>query len=117
MTHFLQDILRQPQDLRRVISDLNGPKRRTLESAADTIRAARNVYLTGIGASWHAALAAGSLFSSGGLPVHTADASELLTFTALPPDSVVVIISRSGRSVEIVKLLAKAREAGALVIG
>jgi fructoselysine-6-P-deglycase FrlB-like protein len=45
------------------------------------------------------------------------DAAELLQFATLPPDAVMIVISRSGRSVEIVKLLAKARESGATIIG
>jgi glucosamine--fructose-6-phosphate aminotransferase (isomerizing) len=41
----------------------------------------------------------------------------MLQFAAFPPEAVVIVISRSGRSVEIVQLLAKAREGGAIVIG
>jgi glucosamine--fructose-6-phosphate aminotransferase (isomerizing) len=45
------------------------------------------------------------------------DASELLQFGKIPPDATILVLSRSGRSVEIVKLLAKARAARATVIG
>jgi fructoselysine-6-P-deglycase FrlB-like protein len=45
------------------------------------------------------------------------DAAELVQFAAIPAESVLIVISRSGRSVEIVQLLAKARESGATVIG
>jgi glucosamine--fructose-6-phosphate aminotransferase (isomerizing) len=117
MTHFLQDILRQPSELRRVIGHLTEAGQRSLESTASAIRGARHVYLTGIGASWNAALSAGSLFYSGARPVYMLDAAELLQFSKIPPDSVILTLSRSGRSVEIVKLLAKAREADATVIG
>jgi glucosamine--fructose-6-phosphate aminotransferase (isomerizing) len=41
----------------------------------------------------------------------------LVQSATFPPDSVVITISRSGRSAEIVQLLAKARESGAAVIG
>jgi glutamine---fructose-6-phosphate transaminase (isomerizing) len=41
----------------------------------------------------------------------------MLQFATFPPDAVIVVISRSGRSVEIVKVLAKARASGATVIG
>ena len=46
-----------------------------------------------------------------------ADAAELVQFAAIPPESVLIVISRSGRSVEIVQALAKARESRATVIG
>jgi glutamine---fructose-6-phosphate transaminase (isomerizing) len=116
MTHFLQDIIRQPEEIREAIDHLIGGGRPQLLAAADIIRKADKVYLTGIGASWNAALAAGSLFHSGGRPVYLLDGSELL-FAEIPSGSVVIMLSRSGRSVEIVKLLAKVRAAKATVIG
>ncbi len=117
MTHFLQDILRQPEELQRAIKFLCGADHPTLQAAAVAIRKARHVYLTGIGSSWHAALCAGPIFQRAAHPVYMQDASELLEFSAFPPGAVVIAISRSGRSIEIVNLLAKARESGATVIG
>jgi glucosamine--fructose-6-phosphate aminotransferase (isomerizing) len=117
MTHFLLDILRQPDELRRTIEFLCADGSRSLDAAAALVRSARHVYLTGIGSSWHAALNAGTLFYEGAHPVYMEDAAELLQFAAFPPDATIIMISRSGRSVEIVRLLAKARESGAKVIG
>lgn len=117
MTHFLRDILRQPNELRGTIDFLCGTGRRRLDEAAAAVRGVRHVYMTGIGSSWHAALSAEPLFSLGGCPVYMRDAAELLQFATFPPDAVLIAISRSGRSVEIVNLLVKARESGATVIG
>src|SRR6266403_3972894 len=116
MSYCLQDILRQPKELRRTIHFLLGPGRASLNAATAAVRAARHAYLTGIGSSWHAAMSAGTLFSLGGCPVYMQDASELLEFAAFPRNSAAVVISRSGRSIEIVKLLAKLRESEATVI-
>jgi len=117
MTHFLQDILRQPKELRATIDFLCGAGRARLDEATAAIRGARHVYLTGIGSSWHAALTAEPMFARGGFPVYLRDAAELLLFATLPKNAVLIVISRSGRSIEIVNLLAKARESGATVIG
>ena len=117
MTRFLQDILRQPDELMKTLVLLNSHKRSSLESATDAIRKARHIYVTGIGASWNAAVGAGLIFHAGGVPVHMLEASELLQFVVIPQGSVILALSRSGRSIEIVKLLAKARSAGATVIG
>ncbi|HVO64749.1 MAG TPA: SIS domain-containing protein [Terriglobales bacterium] len=117
MTRFLQDILRQPGELQRAIHYLAGAGRRSLEEAAGKVRGASHVYLTGIGSSWHAALCAGPLFSDGARPVYLQDAAELLYFATFPHDAVIVAISRTGKSVEIVRLLEKARRSGASVIG
>jgi fructoselysine-6-P-deglycase FrlB-like protein len=117
MTHFLRDILRQPNALKRTIEFFLGAGRPTLEAATAATRGARHVYLTGIGSSWHAALTAGPLFSLGACTVYMQDAAELLQFGAVPPDSAIIVISRSGRSVEIVNLLAQVRNRGVTVIG
>ena len=117
MTHFLRDILRQPTELQRTIDFLMGVGRPSLNAAAEMIRGARHVYLTGIGSSWHAALGAAPLFYLGARPVYVQETAELLQFATLPPDSVVIVISRSGRSVEIVNFLVKVRNSGVTVIG
>ena len=116
MTYFLRDILRQPEELQRTLDFLLGTGRAGLDAAAASIRGARHVYLTGIGSSWHAALSAATLFNLEARPVYLYDAAELLEFANFPANSVAIIISRSGRSIEIVKLLAKFRERGATVI-
>jgi len=117
VTRFVQDILRQPTELQLTIDYLRGAGQRRLAEAAAIIENARHVYVTGIGSSWHAALTAGPLFSLGGFPVYLQEASELLQFAAIPSGAVIIVISRSGRSIEIVQLLAKAHECGAIVIG
>jgi glutamine---fructose-6-phosphate transaminase (isomerizing) len=117
VTHFLRDILRQPDELQRTLDHLSGAGRGALDAATVTVRAARHVYLTGIGSSWHAGLNVSTLFQLGARPVYSVDAAELVQFAAIPAGSVLMVISRSGRSVEIVQLLAEARESGATVIG
>jgi len=117
MTHFLRDILRQPDELQRTLDHLSGAGRGALDTATAAVRAARHVYLTGIGSSWHAGLNVSVLFQLGARPVYLVDAAELVPFVAIPAGSVLIVISRSGRSVEIVQLLAKAREGEATVIG
>ena len=120
MTHFLKDILRQPEELQRTIEILTGRNeagRAAVDTASAAIRTARHVYLTGIGSSWHAALNVGGLLHRRAYPVYLADAAELLTFATFPRDSAMILISRSGKSTEIVQLVAKARRAGVKVIG
>ena len=117
MTHFLRDILRQPEELRRTLEHLSGAGRGALDAAVEAVRSGRHVYLTGIGSSWHAGLNVAALFQMAGRPVYLVDAAEMVQFAGIPPESVLMVISRSGRSVEIVQLLAKARESRATVIG
>jgi glucosamine--fructose-6-phosphate aminotransferase (isomerizing) len=85
--------------------------------AAGIVREARHVYVTGIGSSWHAGMAVLSHFQDAGRPAHLIEASELLHWVTLPAGSVVIALSRSGRSAEIVGLLDKAAAAGSRVVG
>src|SRR6266853_6329209 len=118
MTYFLRDILRQPEELQRTLEHLSaGTGRRALDAAVVAVHSTRHVYLTGIGSSWHAGLNVSAIFQLAARPVYLVDAAELVQFAAIPAESVLIVISRSGRSVEIVQLLAKARESGATVIG
>jgi glucosamine--fructose-6-phosphate aminotransferase (isomerizing) len=117
MTHFLQDILRQPVELERALSFLNAEGNPALQEAARLIESAKHVFVTGIGSSWHAALSAATIFYEAGHPVHLVDAAELLHFATIPSGSVLVMLSRTGRSIEIVRLIEKAQRSGAKVIG
>lgn len=116
-TRFLQDIIRQREEMRWTIEYLTGTGQKELAQASSLIRSSRDVVLTGIGASWNAALSAGALFLRQGRPVYLQEAGELLHFSAISPGSVIVVISRTGRSIEIVQLLAKAEASAATVIG
>ena len=116
-TRFLQDILRQPAELRRVLDYLTREAKPQIEKAAAAIPSARHVYLTGIGSSWHAALTVCPMFYQSAQPVYLLEASELLQFSEFPAGSVVMVISRSGRSIEIVQLVEKAHAQGAKIIG
>ena len=116
-THFLQDIIRQRIEMPRALEYLLGDGKEPLRQAQCLISDASTVFLTGIGASWNAALCAGSLFQQNGRLVHLQEAGDLLHFTTLPPRSVIIAVSRTGRSIEIVQLLAKAGAGGSRVVG
>jgi glucosamine--fructose-6-phosphate aminotransferase (isomerizing) len=116
-THFLRDIIRQRTEMPRALEYLMGDGKEPLRQAGDLISNASAVFLTGLGASWNAAVCAGSLFHQNGRPVYMQEAGDLLNFTCLPAGAVIIALSRTGRSIEIVKLLAKAESAGACVVG
>src|SRR5260370_735639 len=63
MTHFLQDILRQPQELERTLGYLSGGGRHGLQTAAATIRRRRHAYPTGNASRLQAALVAADVAS------------------------------------------------------
>jgi fructoselysine-6-P-deglycase FrlB-like protein len=116
-THCLRDILREPGELRRCLDNLLESGRPAFERAAATLEGASEVYIAGIGASWAAGMAAQSFFQQSGRPATLVDASELMHQPSFRRGSAIVILSRSGKSIEVVTLLDRASAAGAKVIG
>lgn len=112
-THCLRDILRQPSELRKCLDNVVGG----LDRAAAILRDASDVYIAGIGASWSAGMGAQALFSHAGRSANLVDACELLHQESFRPGSAILLLSRSGKSIEVVTLLDRAAKAGAKVVG
>lgn len=117
MTELLKNILAEPQELTLSLNHTLGPGRAALDKAAQIVREAEHVIITGIGSSWHAGMAILAFFQAAGHPASLVDASELLHFAAIAPNSALIILSRSGKSVEIVGLIEKAQRSGARIVG
>jgi glucosamine 6-phosphate synthetase-like amidotransferase/phosphosugar isomerase protein len=105
MTELMKDILRQPDELIGLIARSQGEQQNTYEEAARLIREAPRLYIASIGASWHAGMAMRSLLDAVGWPASLRDASELLHFSRISAGAAVLLLSRSGKSIEIVRLL------------
>jgi glucosamine--fructose-6-phosphate aminotransferase (isomerizing) len=115
-TRLFADILKQPAQLAASLSHMMGTGKPALDAAADVLREAKSVVITGIGASWHAGMAMQAEFLAAGIPALLMDASELLHFAEVPENAAVVLLSRSGTSTEIVQLVQKCRSRSASVI-
>jgi glucosamine--fructose-6-phosphate aminotransferase (isomerizing) len=111
-----QDILKQPAQLAASLSHALGAGKKALEEAAALLRGNRPIVIAGIGASWHGGMAMQAELLSAGRSALLLDASELLHFFELPKDASVVLLSRSGKSTEIVQLIAKCRTSSARII-
>jgi len=116
MTELMKDILRQPEALSNSLARTWGSGRSALNEAARLIQDTQHLYITGIGSSWHAGMAVLSFFRSAGRTVDLVEASEFDRSTQIAKNSTLIVLSRSGKSIEIVHLLALASEAGAKMI-
>lgn len=119
MNRQLSDILNQPRSLARAIEHQFGYGAAALGKSAGVLRRARNVLFTGMGSSLFAAIPAVHLLNNAGIPAQAVAASELLYFgrSLIQSSTALVLISRSGDSVEVTKLLPVVRDAGAEAIG
>lgn len=111
-----QRIARQADSLAAVCDYFEGDGRDALEEAAEQARGAGSICFAGMGGSRYALMPAATFLQTHGLPVACVDASEQLYYGALPAKSAVFIMSRSGRTVEAVKLARKLTAEGHRVI-
>lgn len=114
---YLRDLLAQPDVLQRVIAKL---AQATLDpSLADGLRSGRfrRVVLTGMGSSLHAQYPLHRALSGAGIASHWVETAELLLgFDALfGAETLLVGVSQSGESAELVSLAERAAEFGQLI--
>jgi glucosamine--fructose-6-phosphate aminotransferase (isomerizing) len=90
-----------------------------LERPADALRSARHVILTGMGSSLYACFPAAHLLIEKGIQASVVDAAELLYYQMglCGPGCTVVMVSRSGETIEVVKLLRAIQASGARTVG
>lgn len=112
------NILGQPDSLGELAAYQFGGGRKALDDAAAILAGATRVVLTGMGSSLFACIPLEYYLNTRGIPATAIDASELLHYRhpLIGRGSVVVLVSRSGETVEAIKLLPLLREAGAQVI-
>ncbi len=113
----LRDIFAQPESLRQVLDYQNGAGRAALQEAGALLHSGRRVILTGMGASMHAALLLDYGLGLQGVSVTFIEAAELLHYRLpVSKGAVVALVSRSGESVEIARLM-EALRGSATTIG
>jgi len=96
----------QPQSLSEVMKHQCGDGAQILQRAAELLRSRPQVVITGMGASFFAALPLETELCAMGINTIAVEAGELLHFRRQAyKDAVVLIVSRSGESIEIAKLL------------
>jgi glucosamine--fructose-6-phosphate aminotransferase (isomerizing) len=116
---YLRDILDQPRALRETLERLAV----TPEVASVAARLAgsgfRRVVLTGMGSSLHGLVPLQLRLVDAGHTASTVDCSELLHYQRrlLEDDTLLVLVSQSGRSAEIVRLLEAVRGRGVVTVG
>ena len=96
----------QPESLAGTLRHHAGPGAGAMAEAAKLLRSGKKIVITGMGASLFASLPLQYFLCSQGIDTVMAEAGELLHYMrALWRDAVVLMVSRSGESVEIARLL------------
>lgn len=118
-TPLLQNILDQPDALRAVAAFQFGAGREALEHAAGLLRTRKRIVLSGMGASCFACIPLQHRLAQRTLNATCVETAELLYFLSqsIQEDSAVVLVSRSGESIEVTKLLEGLLHSSAAVLG
>lgn len=113
----MQDILGQERSLARVLERQTGAGRAAMLEAAWSLREASKIVITAIGASLHSAYPLHYALAGRGMNCSIVEIAELLHYQErICAGSVMVIFSRSGESIEVVKLLEKLKGVASRVI-
>jgi glucosamine--fructose-6-phosphate aminotransferase (isomerizing) len=108
--------VQEPAELLKTLEFTLGEGKPALDRATSILKDATHIYIVGIGSSWSAGLAMMSFFNAAGRPAVLCEASELLHFGEFAQKAAIIFLSRSGKSVEIVRLLDKATASGAKIV-
>jgi glucosamine--fructose-6-phosphate aminotransferase (isomerizing) len=91
--------------------------KKNLEKFCDIITGAKNIYITGSGTSYHSALLAKQIFSKSKIHVETIMSSEFqYSSDLLDENSVLLAISQSGETADVLQSVKSAKNMGAKVL-
>jgi glucosamine--fructose-6-phosphate aminotransferase (isomerizing) len=91
--------------------------KKNLEKFCDIVTAGKNIYITGSGTSYHSALLAKQIFSKSKIHVETTMSSEFqYSSDMLDENSVLLAISQSGETADVIQSVKSAKTMGAKVI-
>lgn len=113
--HFmLKEITEQAESIKKTIEG----NEKNIIKVADAIRKARGIYFVGCGSSFHACLSASYKFSSiAKTHVNVALASEFSNYKDfLIPESLIIAVSQSGETADVLEAVKAAKEKGAKVV-
>jgi glutamine---fructose-6-phosphate transaminase (isomerizing) len=117
-SQMLDNVRGQPASLECVADHAYGEGAPAFQAAADAIRSAKSVVFTGMGSSMSAAIPAAYYLEAHGVAAEVVETSEWLHFgRANRHGEAAVLVSRSGETVEMVKLLAQLSDSTAVTIG
>ncbi len=110
MNRYLQDILDQPETLRKVLDYSTGEGRGEIEAAAKAVKAADRIVLTSMGSAIFSCMPMYYALQKLHPNAHLVETAELLVEAPFFDDTLYIIMSRSGESGEIARFAKQIRQ-------
>jgi glutamine---fructose-6-phosphate transaminase (isomerizing) len=109
--------LKEINEQRKTIVKSMEQDNKNLKKFCDIVTAAKNIYITGSGTSYHSALLAKQIFSKSKIHVETIMSSEFqYSSDLLDENSVLLAISQSGETADVIQSVKTAKDMGAKVL-
>lgn len=113
--YMIKEIHEQPVAAERLVHSLQHEQKEKLERLAELIRTARKVCFVAAGTSYHASLLGVYFFHTLGMETQTLIASEFKHYITCDEETLVIAISQSGETMDVLKALKYASAEGATI--
>jgi glucosamine--fructose-6-phosphate aminotransferase (isomerizing) len=114
--YMIKEIHEQPAMARLLLESMNTLQSHKMDELADMCRSSKRVLFVAAGTSYHASLAGVYMVNSIGIEAHTLIASEFHNFMLADKDALVIAVSQSGETMDVVKALKYAKEKGSKIV-
>jgi glucosamine--fructose-6-phosphate aminotransferase (isomerizing) len=114
--HFmLKEIMEEPEAVERMLLSLGHEQEASFERLVRMIRRAKKIFFAACGTSYHASLLGAFFLHKLGIENQTLIASEFRHYANIHPDTLVIALSQSGETMDVIDALKYARENGGKV--
>lgn len=111
--YMLKEIKEQPLVSERLLQSFSTIQKDKLEQLSSMVKSARRVVFLACGTSYHASLIGCFLLNRLGIEAHTVIASEFESFLLVDKDTLVIAISQSGETMDVVTVIKNIKKTGA----
>ncbi len=108
--YMIKEVKEQPSTVSRLIESFKNVQMGLLKRFAALVRSSKRVVFIASGSSYHASLIGVYLLNSMGIEAHTIIASEFENFLLVDKDTLVVAVSQSGETMDVISVLKKMKE-------
>ncbi len=103
--HMLREIREEPEAVERLLFSLGHDQKKPFDALVGLIRKSRKVVFASCGTSYHASLLGSYFLHRAGVECQTLIASEFRHFADVGPDTLVIALSQSGETMDVIDAL------------
>ncbi len=110
--YMLKEIMEEPESVERMLRSLAGEQKASFDHLVRMIKGAKKVFFAACGTSYHASLLGAFFLHRVGVENQTLIASEFRHYANIHPDTLVIALSQSGETLDVIDALKYTRENG-----